>query len=97
MSQTDDTTSATKSDIQQINQTLRQIDGRLEQHDAQFELLLRHVNDKADEVMQHFNLVAENMHHDFNGSFHDRLVQHEDRFVRVERRLKRIERRLQLT
>lgn len=35
-------------------------------------------------LMQHFNVVAENLVHDFHGVFKDRLEQHEDRIVRLE-------------
>lgn len=35
-------------------------------------------------LVQHFNVVAENLVHDFKGIFKDRLEQHEDRIVRLE-------------
>ena len=35
---------------------------------------------------EHFDLVAENLKHDFVGAFHDKVQQHEDRLVRLEMR-----------
>ncbi|MDO8649380.1 MAG: hypothetical protein Q7R81_06390 [Candidatus Peregrinibacteria bacterium] len=35
-------------------------------------------------LVQHFNVVAEKLVHDFNGIFKDRLEQHEDRIIRLE-------------
>lgn len=37
-------------------------------------------------VKDHFDVVAENIKHDFQAAFHDKLEQHEDRLVRVERK-----------
>lgn len=38
----------------------------------------------AEIITQHMNVVAENLVHDFNGIFKDRLEQHEDRITRLE-------------
>jgi hypothetical protein len=35
-------------------------------------------------LKEHFDFVAENIKHDFQGAFKDKLEQHEDRIVRLE-------------
>ncbi len=37
------------------------------------------------EVKEHFDVVAENIRHDFRGAFSDKLDQHEGRLLRLER------------
>jgi hypothetical protein len=46
----------------------------------------RTMQDLKSRLIAHFNVVAENLVHDFKGIFVDRLAQHEDRIVRLERR-----------
>lgn len=38
----------------------------------------------ANEIMQHFNFVAENLTHDFRGALNDKVSQHEDRLLIIE-------------
>ena len=42
-------------------------------------------------LVQHFNVVAENLVHDFKGIFEDRLEQHSDRFHQHEGRIQKLE------
>jgi hypothetical protein len=44
------------------------------------------VEQRIEELHEHFGVVAENIKHDFRGAFADKLDQHEDRIVRLERR-----------
>jgi hypothetical protein len=37
-----------------------------------------------EEVMRHFDVVAEQIKHDFNGAFSDKVEQHEERLLRLE-------------
>lgn len=40
-----------------------------------------------EEIVHEFRIVAENIKHDFQGAFHDKLEQHENRIVRLESRV----------
>lgn len=37
-----------------------------------------------EEVLRHFDVVAEQIKHDFNGAFSDKVEQHEERLLRLE-------------
>lgn len=74
----DDQTAATKKDLQEL---------RLETKKDLAELKVgvkRDLREMEGRLVQHFNVVAENLVHDFKGIFKDRLEQHEDRIVRLE-------------
>lgn len=43
------------------------------------------MQDMETRLVDHFNVVAENLVHDFKGVFKDRLEQHENRIHRSER------------
>lgn len=36
------------------------------------------------EIIHEFHIVAEDIKHDFQGAFHDKLEQHDDRILRLE-------------
>lgn len=68
-----------KGDIQMVRGDLQKLEERTDtKMDAKFEKF-------AATITQHMNVVAENLVHDFNGIFKDRLEQHEDRIVRLEK------------
>lgn len=74
----DDHTVATKADLQAMEKRTKK--------DLQ-ELRLETKKDlqaMETRLVQHFNVVAENLVHDFKGIFKDRLEQHEDRIVLLE-------------
>jgi len=77
----DDNAPATKRDLKNLQQT---IDGRFKDVDVQFQTVMKYVRAEAEETRRHFDVVAEDIKHDFKGAFHDKLEQHEDRIIRLE-------------
>ena len=73
--QKDDQTAATKKDLKELREEMKKDFKELKEKD------LREMEDR---LMQHFNVVAENLVRDFQGIFKDRLEQHEDRIVCLE-------------
>ncbi len=71
----DDQAAATKKDIKELREELKK--------DIK-ELKEKNLSDMERRLVQHFNVVAENLVYDFKGVFKDRLEQHEDRIVRLE-------------
>jgi hypothetical protein len=65
---------ATKADIQLIMTEI----GRLYAANEQWK----------DELIEHFDLAAEDIKHNFESAFHDKLEQHDDRIKRLERHVK---------
>lgn len=42
------------------------------------------VRESEDRTKRHFDVVVEDIKHDFQGAFHDKLEQHDDRILRLE-------------
>jgi hypothetical protein len=79
---TDPAAPATKEDIRLLTEQMGRYydgtEGRLADLEEKMEAW-------KTELKDHFDLVTENIKHDFQGAFHDKLEQHEDRLVRLER------------
>lgn len=71
----DDQVAATKKDLKELREELKKDIKELREKD---------LRDMERRLMQHFNVVAENLVHDFKGIFKDRPGQHEDSIVRLE-------------
>lgn len=81
---TDANAPATKKDLRDLEQVVKKDLTDLEQRiDQQMDAKLTEMETR---LVQHFNVVAENLVADFKGIFKDRLEQHEDRIVRLERK-----------
>ena len=53
--------------------------------DQQFQTLMEYIKNEAEETRRHFNVVAENIHHDMlKGALNDKVEQHEDRIQLLE-------------
>ena len=88
----DDTkTPATKADIQLLMAEIGKLYDATEQWKEQ---VIEEVNKQTAEqiaasearMKRHFEVVAEDMRHDFQGAFRDKLEQHEERIVRLEQK-----------
>lgn len=79
--QRDDTAPATKKDIEQFVEHIQSLIANME------ERMEERITKEGEETRRHFDVVAENIKHDFQGAFHDKLEQHEDRIVRLEGRV----------
>lgn len=71
----DSTVPATKGDLKNLEQKV----------DQQFQMVMEYIRTEAEETRRHFGVIAEDIRHDFQGAFHDKLVQHDDRLLRLER------------
>lgn len=80
---------ATKGDLQQFIAHIERVIGDLQKNmneqieDARGELR-GEMQELHTETRRHFDVVAENIKHDFKGAFHDKLEQHDDRIIRLE-------------
>lgn len=84
----DDTNPATKKDVRLVKNDvgLLKSDVRLVKNDVRIvQKDIQRLDKKIDDLRLHFDVVAENLIHDFKGIFGDRLSQHEDRLKRLER------------
>lgn len=75
---------ATKQDIYLL---MEQMGKYYQQTEHRFAGMEERITKEGKETRHHFDVVAENIKHDFQGAFHDRLEQHEDRIVRLEERV----------
>lgn len=72
---------ATKQDICLL---MEQIGKYYQKTEKRFADMEERITKEAEETRRHFDVVAENIKHDFQGAFHDKLEQHDDRIVRLE-------------
>ena len=91
MAPADDNAPATKQDIRMLMEEFGKIWQWKTDVDETFAETGNRFNDLEEkmelwkkELKDHFDLVAENIKHDFKGAFHDKLEQHEDRIVQLE-------------
>jgi hypothetical protein len=70
---------ATKGDLLLVKQDVQYIMERIGDLEVK-------VEDWKDELKEHFDIVAENILHDFKGTFKDRTEDHERRIKRLERK-----------
>ena len=82
MPRKDSTSPATKADLQLIV--------------AQIDELRGEIKAEAEQTRHHFEVVAENLLHDFRGGFADRTSQHDDKLRNHEDRISACERKLEL-
>lgn len=82
----DDHTPATKKDLRDLEWRIAAtIDAQLEQSEGRIDAKMSaKLEELESRLTRHFTLVAENLVHDFQGIFKDRLEQHEDRLTRLE-------------
>lgn len=86
----DDTIPATKADIRLLMEEMARLyDANQRWKDE----ILEHVAAAEIRTKEHFDVVAENLRHDYAGAFEDKLGQHTDTIERHEDRLLRLERR----
>ena len=75
----------------------KDFDGKLfgleERIDGKLFGLEERINEKMDSVISEFHIIAEKMHHDFNGAFHDQYQMHDDKIQSCERRIRLLETR----
>jgi len=73
---------ATKEDIRLLMEGI----GKLYEANEQWKAdIVEQIAASEVRTKEHFDLVAENLTHDFQSAFRDKLEQHEDRIVRLER------------
>lgn len=79
---TDGSALATKDDIRLLMEEIGKLYAANERWKGELE---EQIAVSETRMKDHFDLVAENIRHDFNGAFGDKIEQHEDRLVRLER------------
>lgn len=84
-----DQSPATKGDLQQFIAHIERVIGDLQKNmNEQLEdfrdELRGEMQELHTETRRHFDVVAEDIKHDFQGAFHDKLEQHDDRILRLE-------------
>lgn len=72
---------ATQSDLQQIHVEMHE---RFTTMDEQFQRVFEHIDRKVEEIMRHFDVVAEQLRHDALGANRDDIEVVKDRVARLE-------------
>lgn len=85
---------ATKEDVKGIMGYLVRNDGRtsslekrMDNMEQKMDALEQKMERDKKEIIHEFHIVAEDIKHNFQGAFHDKLEQHGDRILRIERRV----------
>lgn len=80
----DDSSPATKKDIQGIMEYLGKNEAKIFDVERQVEGVKKQMKEDKEEIKRHFDVVAENLLHDFRGALNDKVQNHENRIVRIE-------------
>ncbi|MBI2117523.1 hypothetical protein HYT95_01355 [Candidatus Peregrinibacteria bacterium] len=61
--------------FESIDERFKSVDVQFKSVDVQFQTVMKYIRAEAEETRRHFDVVAEDIKHDFKGAFHDRAVQ----------------------
>lgn len=79
-----DQSPATKEDVQGIMEYLSKNDEGIHLVQKELASLRKDMDKRFVETHHQFGVVAEDIKHNFQGAFHDKIEQHEDRIIRLE-------------